>query len=155
MTQSASHSIAVAASPQVCLEVITEVERYPQWICEIKEVKILARGDEGLPSRVFFRVGAMGRSVSYTLDYYYGSNPLRVAWRLMEGTLLRRLDGEYRFIPVPSDPSATDLHFRLEVDMLTKMPGFVTRRAEQRIINSAIDGVRNRAEQIAMLEAQI
>jgi len=154
MTQSASHSIAVAASPQLCFEVVTEVERYPEWIPEIKEVKVVARGDDGLPGRVFFRVGAMGRSVSYTLDYYYGSNPLRMAWRLMEGSLLRRLDGEYRFMPVPSDVNATDLHFRLEVDLLTKMPGFVSRRAEQRIINSAIDGVKHRAEQIASLEPQ-
>lgn len=72
----------------------------------------------------------------------------------MEGSLLRQLDGEYRFMPVSSDANATDLCFRLEVDMLTKMPGFVTRRAEQRIINSAIDGVKHRAEQMATLEPQ-
>lgn len=53
MSQSANQSIAVAASPQMCFDVVTEVGRYPEWIAEIKEVKVLARGDDGLPGRVF------------------------------------------------------------------------------------------------------
>ncbi len=153
MSQSASRLISVAAPPELCFEVITDVERYPEWIGEIKDVDVQARGEDGLPGRVFFRVGAMGRSVNYTLDYYYGTNPLRVAWRLLEGSLLRRLDGEYLFVPVPSDDGTTDLQYRLEVDLLAKMPGFVTRRAEQRIITAAIDGVKLRAEQMAALKS--
>ena len=126
-----------------------EVERYPEWIQEVKEVEVLSRDDDGRPGKVHFKVEAMGRSVSYTLDYYYGSNPLRMAWRLADGNLIRSMDGEYKFLAVPSDSEITDLLFRLEVDLLTRLPGFVTRRAEQRIITSAINDLQSRAEYLA------
>ena len=149
MTQKANRRIEVAASPQICFEVATQVELYPDWIAEIKEAQVVSRDQDGLPGQVFYRLAAMGRSLNYTLDYYYGTNPLRVAWRMSEGTLLHQLNGEYRFEPMAGKGSACELNFRLEVDLLTKIPGFVTRRAEQLIIKSATEGLRDRAELLA------
>lgn len=151
MPQGAAQSVTVEARPELCFEVVCEVERYPEWIEEVKEVEVLSRDDDGRPGKVYFQVGAMGRSVSYTLEYYYGSNPLRIAWRLTDGNLVRNMDGEYKFLDMHNDPEITDLHFRLEVDLLTRLPGFVTRRAEHRIITSAINGLQNRAEHLASL----
>lgn len=151
MSQKANRSITVEAPPEVCVDVVCEVERYPEWIEEVKEVDVLSRDDDGRPGKVYFNVGAMGRSASYTLEYYYGSNPLRVAWRLTDGNLTRHLDGEYKFLPMLNNPEVTDLHFRLEVDLLIRLPGFVTRRAEQKIITSAINDLRSRAEHLASL----
>ena len=151
MPQRANRSVNVEASPELCFEVVCDVERYPDWIEEVKEVEVLSRDDDGRPGRVFFRLGGMGRSVSYTLEYYYGSNPLRMAWRLAEGNLIRNMDGEYKFLPMGNDSEATDLHFRLEVDLLTRLPGFVTRRAEHRVVTSAVSGLQSRAEHLASL----
>ena len=151
MPHGATRSVTVEARPELCFEVVCEVERYPEWIEEVKEVEVLSRDDDGRPGKVYFRVEAMGRSVSYTLEYYYGSNPLRIAWRLTDGNLVRNMDGEYKFLDMQNDPEITDLHFRLEVDLLTRLPGFVTRRAEHRIIASAVNGLQNRAEHLASL----
>lgn len=151
MPQRANRSVMVEAPPELCFEVVCEVERYPEWIEEVKEVEVLSRDDDGRPGSVFFRLGGMGRSVSYTLEYYYGSNPLRIAWRLADGNLIRNLDGEYKFLPMQGTSEATDLHFRLEVDLLTRLPGFVTRRAEHRVVTSAVSGLQNRAEHLASL----
>ena len=151
MTQRANRSVTVEASPELCFEVVCEVERYPEWIEEVKEVEVLNRDDDGRPGRVFFRLAGMGRSVSYTLEYYYGSNPLRMAWRLAEGNLIRHMDGEYKFLPMNGDPEATDLHFRLEVDLLARLPGFVSRRAENKVVTSALNGLQSRVEHLASL----
>lgn len=149
MPEQAIRTLTVDAPPQVCFDVVTQVERYAEWIPEVKQVDVLTRGDDNMPGSVFFRVGAMGRSISYTLQYYYGTNPLRVAWRLIEGNLTRILSGEYVF--QLNSQNGTELLYRLEVDLLAKLPGFVTRRAEQRIIDSAVNKLRSRAEHQAAL----
>ncbi len=60
--------------------------------------------DDVTAGYAIFRSGAMGRSSTYTLRYSYGSNPLRVAWRLLEGDIMRRMDGEYEFSEVEGQP---------------------------------------------------
>jgi len=80
----------------------------------------------------------MGRSTTYTLRYFYGANPLRLAWRLQRGDITRRLDGEYEFLPVDGDPGATEVVYHLAVDLAIPVPGFVKRRAEARILRTAM-----------------
>ena len=78
--------------------------------------------------------------------YYYGSNPLRIAWKLVEGDLTRKLDGEYEFQPVSGDNTQTEVIYHLEVDLVVPIPGFVKRRAESRIIRTALEDLRQRVE---------
>ena len=80
----------------------------------------------------------MGRSTTYTLRYFYGSNPSRLAWRLQSGDITRRLDGEYEFLPVAGDSSSTEVVYHVAVDLAVPLPGFVKRRAEARIMRTAI-----------------
>ena len=76
----------------------------------------------------------MGRSSTYTLRYSYGSNPLRVAWRLLQGDIMRRMDGEYEFSEVEGQPGVSQVHYHLEVDLLVRLPSFVKRRVEAKIV---------------------
>ena len=88
----------------------------------------------------------MGRSTAYVLRYNYGSNPLRVSWRLMRGDVMTRLDGEYVFEPVADDPNSTQVTYYLWVDLVVPLPGFVKRRAEARIMHTALDEWRAAVE---------
>ena len=78
-----------------------------------------------------------GAAPLYALRYNYGSNPLRVSWRLMRGDLMTRLDGEYEFAAIPDDPNSTQVTYYLSVDLVVPLPGFVKRRAEARIMHTA------------------
>ena len=129
----------VMAGPDRCYEAVIDFERYPEWASDIKMARVLSRDDEGRAVDVEFRAAAMGRSTTYTLRYFYGSNPRRLAWRLQRGDVTRRLDGEYEFLPVASDPSATEVVDHLAVDLSVPLPGFVKRRAEARIVRTAME----------------
>ena len=107
---------------------------------------MLVRDDEGRPGDVSFRAAAMGRSTSYTLRYSYGSNPLRISWRLIDGDLLERMSGEYEFLAVEGDPEATLVVYDLDVDLLIRLPGFVRRRLEAKVVHAAIDDLKTRIE---------
>ncbi len=146
MTDHASQRITIQAPPQRCFDTVVDVERFPEWAPDIKEARVLARDDEGRPGDVAFRAAAMGRSTSYTLRYTYGSNPLRVSWRLIESDVIERMTGDYEFLPVDGEPDSTLLVYDLDVDLLVRLPGFVKRRLEARVVHAAIDDLRTRIE---------
>lgn len=139
MVDQTTERTTVMATPEQCYEAAIDFERYPEWASDIKMARVLSRDDQGRAVDVEFRAAAMGRSTTYTLRYFYGSNPRRLAWRLQSGDITRRLDGEYEFLPVPSDPNATEVIYQLAVDLKVLLPGFVKRRAEARIVRTALD----------------
>ena len=146
MTDHASQRILIQASPAECFKAVMDVESYPEWIDDIKEAKIVAFDDDGRPGDATFRSAAMGRSSPYTLRYSYGSNPLRIAWRLLEGDIMRRMDGEYEFVTVEGESGVSQIHYHLEVDLLVRLPGFVKRRIEAKIVHSAVDDLKSHVE---------
>jgi len=145
MADHAADRTEIEASPEACFAVATDFEKYPEWASDVKEVTVVARDDDGRGGDVAFRVAAMGRSTSYTLRYSYGSNPLRMSWRLIEGDVIERIDGEYEFVAV-EDGSRCEVLYYVSIDMLVPLPGFVKRRAESKILHTAIDDLKLRVE---------
>ncbi len=136
------------APPERCFEAAVDFEKYPRWARDIKEARILARDRDGLAVDVQYRVTAMGRSTTYTLRYFYGSDPLRLAWRLQRGDATSRLDGEYSFTAVEGAPDTTEVTYQLAVELAVPLPGFIKRRAESRITHTAVDELKAYIEAI-------
>ncbi len=144
MSESTKNSILIDATPEECFAVVLDFERYPEWAADVKQTTVIATDDEGRGGDVEYRVAAMGRSTTYVLRYLYGSNPLRLSWRLVSGDLMRRLDGEYEFLADPN--GGTIVHYWLSVDLQVPLPGFVKRRAEAKIVRTALDELKARVE---------
>lgn len=146
MADEATQQMVVGASPQRTWEVLTDFDAYPTWAGDLKSAEVVARDGEGRALEVAFRAAAMGRSTSYRLRYDYGKAPEVLAWRLVEGDITRKLDGSYRLEPVDGDPDRTRVTYHLEVDLLVPLPGFVKRRAEARIVSTALRSLRAHLE---------
>ena len=136
----------IMASPQCCFDAATDFEQYPRWARDVKAARIVARDRGGRAVDVEYRITAMGRSATYTLRYFYGSDPLRMAWRLERGDATTRLDGDYTFVAVPGEPDTTEVSYRLAVELAVPLPGFVKRRAESRIMQTALDELKAHVE---------
>src|SRR5262245_65582375 len=67
MAETATDTITIAATPDAVWKIATDLERYPQWARDVKDVLITARDDDGRPSQVEFRTSALGRSTHYPL----------------------------------------------------------------------------------------
>ena len=146
MSDYANQRRVIKASPQRCFDMVSDVEKLSEWTNDIKEVKVLAWDDDGRPGDVSFRAAAMGRSTNYTLRYSYGSNPLRISWRLVESDLIQRMNGNYEFHPSGENGEETEVIYDLDVDLLVRLPGFVKRRAESKIVHAAVDDLKERLE---------
>ena len=149
MVEFSTRQTLVNASPEDCFDVVIDFERYPQWAPDIKEARVLRRDANGYGGLVAFRAAAMGRSVTYTLKYFYGSNPLRVAWRLVEGDQVRHIDGEYELAPSADDGAKTLVTYSISAEAAVPLPGFVKRRAASRSMQTALDQLRRRVEAVA------
>ena len=93
----------------------------------------------------------MGRQTSYVLAYDLSRAPERLAWTLVEGDLTSRLEGAYLFEPAPSSTDAepsTDVTYELIVDLKLPLPGYVKRRAEDKIVESALQRFKDRVQAV-------
>jgi hypothetical protein len=139
-----TEQMIIRGTPEHCYEVLTAFEAYPEWAADIKSVSIDARDEQGRAARVTFRAAAFGRSTSYTLRYDYHAAPAELSWTQVAGDLTRRLDGAYEL--AASGDGATEITYRLVVDLKVPLPGFVKRRAEGRIMGTALRELKARVE---------
>lgn len=143
MAEQTTERIHIAAPPDRCYDVAVDFERYPEWAKDIKDVTVIERDEEGRGRHVEYRAAAMGRSVTYTLEYDYAKAPAEFSWTLVKGDLMRRTDGTYRF---DADGDGTRVTYDLAVDLALPLPGLVKRRAEARIVGSALKELKKRVE---------
>jgi ribosome-associated toxin RatA of RatAB toxin-antitoxin module len=139
-----AEAMVIAGSPERCFAVVTDVERYPEWVADLKDVEVLERDASGRALVVAFRAGAFGRSTSYVLVYDYTNAPAEIAWTQREGDLTNRLDGRYRFSG--DGGTSTEVQYELAVELRVPIPGFVKRRAEAHILHAAVRDLKARIE---------
>ena len=144
MEEQVTERAIIRGTPEHCYEVLTAFEAYPEWAADIKSVTVDERDEQGRAARVTFRAAAFGRSTSYTLRYDYHAAPGELSWTQVAGDLTRRLDGSYEL--ASSGDGATEITYHLVVDLKVPLPGFVKRRAEGRIMGTALRELKSRVE---------
>lgn len=144
-----SVSVTVGAPTEICFAVGVDVAAYPEWVDDLRSVEILSTDDDGNPLTVRFEAEALGRMTSYVLAYDLSQAPNVLAWSLVSGDLTREIEGCYRFEDATEDPDqpTTSVRYDLTIDLAVPLPGFVKRRAEDKIVRSALDRFKVRAEQ--------
>jgi hypothetical protein len=148
MAERATRTATILVSPEVCLAVALDYERYPEWAHDVKAAVVQERDAQGRGTEVEFTASALGRSAHYTLAYDYSGLPEKMSWSLRKGDIVEAIDGAYTFAPSISAPGATDVVYDLAIQVVVPMPGFVKRRAEVRILNTLRE-LKERCESFA------
>jgi len=145
VSQRATESITVNASPETIYAVVTDFEHYADWVSDLKRIEVVTRDDQGRALEVEFRAAAFGRSTTYTLHYDYAQAPSELSWRQVQGDLTETLNGRYKFEPNGDDTKVT---YDLEVELLVPIPTFIKSRAAYRIQTQALRELKAQAEQL-------
>jgi uncharacterized protein YndB with AHSA1/START domain len=146
VAEQAKEHMTIEAPVEECFDTLTDFESYPEWAGDLKEATIIDRDGDGRALVVEYRAAAMGRSTTYRLRYDYSGAPNRLGWHLDTGDIQRELDGAYELQPVADDANATEVSYELSIDLIMPIPGFVKRRAEARILKTALDELKARVE---------
>jgi len=144
VSQRATESITVNASPETIYAVVTDFEHYADWVSDLKRIEVVTRDDQGRALEVEFRAAAFGRSTMYTLRYDYAKAPSELTWRQIQGDLTETLNGRYLFEAIGDETKVT---YDLEVELLVPIPTFIKSRAAYRIQTQALRELKAQAEQ--------
>ena len=139
----AHEEIVVAASPALCFGIAADFEEYVTWVGDVKEVSVLERDADGRGTRVQYRASAIGRTIRYVLDYDFAEAPGAFSWSLVEGDMLRAIDGRYGFAP---EDGGTRVTYDLRVDLAVPLPGLLKRKAAGLITGAALKDLKRVAE---------
>ncbi|WP_277455531.1 SRPBCC family protein [Janibacter sp. DB-40] len=147
MADSTRSSIVVDAPAGDVLDIIADLEAYPEWITEFSSVEILTEDGDGWPDQARFGLDAGPIKDTYTLKYVWevGEDGQGVAsWNLVDATVLKAMDGSYTLASTPD--GGTEVVYELTVDVRVPMLGMLKRKAEKVIVDSALRDLKKRAE---------
>jgi ribosome-associated toxin RatA of RatAB toxin-antitoxin module len=145
MAEQTTSSIVVDAAPDRVMAVIADFPAYPTWAQGMKQVEVVEDGPGGRAERVHFELDATPIRDSYTLAYDWDDDR-SVRWHLVEGKMLKAMQGAYELRPAGA---GTEVTYRLTVDLAIPMIGMLRRKAEKVIIDTALKGLKKRVESLA------
>ena len=145
MADQTTSSIVVDAPPSEVMAVIADFPAYPQWAKGVTTADVVSSYADGVAERVFFVLDVSPIKDEYTLAYEW-SGDHQVTWTLVEGKMLRALDGAYILTPLPD--GGTDVTYRLSLDVSIPLIGMLKRKGEKILIDTALKGLKKRVESL-------
>jgi ribosome-associated toxin RatA of RatAB toxin-antitoxin module len=148
MAEQTTSSIVIDAAPAEIMAVIADFESYPQWAKGVQTADVVstydARTAGGRAEQVFFSLDVSPIRDEYTLHYDWDGDR-EVTWTLVEGKMLRALDGAYVLAP---RSGATEVTYRLALDVSIPLIGMLKRKGEKILIDTALKGLKKRVESL-------
>ena len=145
MADQTTSSIVIDAAPDAIMDVIADFGAYPQWAKGVTKAEIVAEGDDGRADQVFFALDVSPIKDEYTLSYDWDSDR-QVTWTLVEGKMLRALDGAYELRD--RGDGSTEVTYRLALDVSIPLIGMLKRKGEKILIDTALKGLKKRVESL-------
>ena len=149
MAEQTSSSILVEAPAADVMAVIADFAAYPQWakgvtVAEVRESYDAADpAQSGRAKKVFFALDVSPIKDEYTLAYDWDGDR-QVTWTLVEGKMLKALEGAYQLRETGT--GTTEVTYRLALDVSIPLIGMLKRRGEKILIDTALKGLKKRVE---------
>ncbi|ANH39094.1 Polyketide cyclase / dehydrase and lipid transport [Nocardioides dokdonensis FR1436] len=148
MAEQTTSSIVIDATPAEVMAVIADFAEYPTWAKGVKVADVRstidAGPDAGRAREVFFSLDVSPIKDEYTLAYEWDGDR-QVTWTLVEGKMLRALDGAY---VLADRGGSTEVTYRLALDVSIPLIGMLKRKGEKILIDTALKGLKKRVESI-------
>ena len=136
---SAVQNIDIQAPPQAVMAVITDFARYPEFIPEMEDARVLL-AEPGV-WEVRFTVRVI-RKLSYTLRLVQ-TGPLNLQWSLLEG-VFRSNDGSWSL--VEGADGGTSATYRIDVQIGMFVPGNIVHSLVERGLPQTLQQFKAEAE---------
>lgn len=142
MAEQTSSSIVIDATPAEIMSVIADFPAYPEWAKGVKTAQPTSEFEDGRAEQVYFELDVSPIKDEYTLVYDWDGNR-EVTWSLVEGKMLRALDGAYTLRDLGG---STEVTYRLALDVSIPLIGMLKRKGEKILIDTALKGLKKRVE---------
>ncbi|PVG82755.1 cyclase [Nocardioides gansuensis] len=143
MAEQTTSSIVIDAPPAAVMAVIADFTSYPAWAKGVKSAQVLSTGIDGRAEQVHFDLDVSPIKDTYTLSYDWEGDR-EVTWTLVEGQMLKALDGAYTMRDLGN--GSTEVTYRLALDVSIPLIGMLKRKGEKILIDTALKGLKKRVE---------
>ena len=149
MADQTSSTILISAPPETIMSVIADFPAYPDWAQGMRKAEVQETFPDGRAKDVLFEIAEGPIKDTYTLTYdWHGDES--VDWTLVQGKMLKKLNGTYRLEPKGTDADGpTEVTYQLEAELNMPMIGMLRRKAEKVIIDAALKGLKKRVESLS------
>jgi ribosome-associated toxin RatA of RatAB toxin-antitoxin module len=145
MADKTTSSIVIGAPRKDVMTVIADFAAYPEWATAVRSAEVLSQDPGGRASAVRIQLDAGMIKDSYVLGYDWDGDA-QVRWNLTQaGSVISEMSGGYT---LADRGDSTEVTYELAVGIRIPMIGIVKRRAEKMIIDTALKGLKSRAESI-------
>ncbi len=145
MAEKTQGEITIGANPRAVMDVIADFEAYPEWASGVKKTEIIEKDAQGRGQKVRFEVSLLGLSGWYVLTYTYEPDDAGISWTYVDGSPIKNLEGEYL---LSSSNGDTEVVYRSSVEPGIPMIGFMKRKIEKQVIDTALKGLKKRVESL-------
>ena len=146
MAEQTTSSIVIDASPAAIMDVIADFPSYPSWAKGVKVAEVRDTFPDGRARQVYFVLDVSPIKDQYTLAYEWNGDQ-EVTWTLVEGKMLRSLDGAYVLRELGD--GSTEVTYRLALDVSIPLIGMLKRKGEKILIDTALKGLKKRVESLS------
>lgn len=143
MAEQTTSSIVISSDAGTIMEIIGDFDSYPEWARGVQSARVVSEFEAGWAERVHFQLDVPPIRDEYTLEYVWNGYD-GVTWKLVEGRVLTHMDGAYLLRDLGN--GATEVTYELALDVAIPLIGMIKRKGEKLIIDSALRGLKARAE---------
>ena len=140
----ASRSITVNVAPEQLFDIIADYEKYPEFLPEVKKVKVDA--GQGSIKEVTYTVDIKAKVITYTLKHT-AEKPSKVAWTMIKGEMMKGNDGAWTLKP-GAQPGTTDATYTIDLKLSSLVPGFIEKALAEQSLPGLMANFKARAEKL-------
>ena len=140
----ASRSVVVNVPPEKMFDVITDYEKYPEFLPEVKGVKVQA--GQGAIKEVTYQVDIKAKVITYTLKHT-AERPAKLSWTMVKGEMMKGNDGAWSLKP-GAQPGTTDATYTIDLKLSSLVPGFIEKALAEQSLPGLLANFKARAEKL-------
>lgn len=140
----ATRTVTINVTPEKLFDVIADYEKYPEFLPEVKKVKIDA--GQGSIKEVTYTVDIKAKVINYTLKHT-AERPTKLSWTMIKGEMMKGNDGTWVLKP-GAQPGTTDATYNIDLKLSSLVPGFIEKALAEQSLPSLMANFKSRAEKL-------
>ena len=140
----ASKSVTINVPPDKLFDIIADYEKYPEFLPEVKKVKVEA--GQGAIKEVTYTVDIKAKVINYTLKHT-AERPNKLAWTMIKGEMMKGNDGTW-VLKAGAQPGTTDATYTIDLRLSALVPGFIEKALAEQSLPSLLANFKARAEKL-------
>ena len=145
----ASRSVTVNVPPEKLFDVIVDYEKYPEFLPEVKKVKV--EGGQGSIKEVTYQVDIKAKVITYTLKHT-AERPSKLSWTMVKGEMMKGNDGTWTLKP-GAQAGTTEATYTIDLKLSSLVPGFIEKALAEQSLPGLLANFKARAEKLNSAKA--